>query len=176
MLTDILVCSWLWELLEMIRRRAVRAALAVLLVFLGTFSGALSILREAVSEYQLLSQAQVDAAEFIEENTAPDAVFLTSSDHRNAVAVLTGRNIVCGPGLYLYYHGVNYQEREAQLPLLYAGGEEFARRAASLDVDYVYIGAAEYAGYDVDYDFFLQNYPLVYEAEGISIFRITDEP
>ena len=175
MLTDILVCDWICGLLRRIRPRAVRAALAGLLVFLGMFSGVLSLLREAVSEYQLLSQEQVDAADFIVENTEPDAVFLTASDHRNAVAVLTGRNIVCGPGLYLYYHGVNYQERENQLPLLYAGGDGFAPQAEELDIDYVYIGATEYASYAVDYDFFRQNYPLIYEAEGISIFQISEE-
>ena len=173
MLTDILVCGWLWELLSRLRVRALRGLLAAALLLLGTFSGILSIIRETVSEYQLLSEEQVAAADFILENTAPDATFLTASDHRNPVAVLTGRNIVCGPGLYLYWHGVDYQQREAELPLLYRGGEDFARRAERLGIDYVYIGPTEYARYDVNYGFFLDSYPLIYEADGISVFQIS---
>lgn len=119
MLTDILVCDWLWGIISLAPRRSVRAALAGVIVFLGTFSGFLSMLREAVSEYRLFSPEQVAAADFIEENTPPDSVFLTATNHNNPVPVLTGRNIVCGSSLYLFFHGVNYQEREAQIPAMY---------------------------------------------------------
>ena len=172
MLTDILVCDWLWGLMEKLPRRGLRAAVAAAVVFLGTFSGVLSLMRETVSEYRLLSPAQAQAAEFIVEETPPDSTFLTSTSHTNPVSVLAGRNIVCGSSLYLYFHGVDYQEREALLPAMYAGGDDFARYAAQLGVDYVYIGESELANYDVNYDFFRQNYPLVYEAGGISIFAL----
>lgn len=172
LITDILVCSWLWDILDTAPQRALRAALAGVIVFLGTFSGALSLVREAVSGYRLLSAEQVAAAEFIEENTAPDSLFLTSTAHTNPVSVLTGRSIVCGSSLYLYFHGVDYQEREAMLPGMYAGGEAFETAAAELGVDYVYIGESEYADYDVDIGYFRGNYPVVYEAGGITVFQI----
>ena len=172
MITDVLVCDWLWSIIEIAPRRFLRAALAGAIVFLGTFSGALSLLRESVSEYRLLSAEQVAAAEFIVGETEPDSVFLTSTAHTNPVSVLTGRNIVCGSSLYLYYHGVNYQEREALLPAMYAGGEAFEAAAAELGIDYVYVGESEVAKYDVDLDYFRKNYPVVYDMEGITIFQI----
>lgn len=172
MITDILVCGWLWDIIAEARSRAVRGMLAAVILFLGTFSGVLSMIREAVSEYQLLSEEQVAAAEFIVENTPADSVFLTASDHRNAVAVLTGRNIVCGPGLYLHFHGVNYGEREAELPRMYGGGADFEYLAAQLGVDYVYIGRTEDANYDVNYGYFAENYPEIYSAGGIRVFQI----
>lgn len=173
MLTDILVCGWLWSIIELAPQRAVRSAIAGVIVFLGTFSGFLSILREAVSEYQLLSSEQVAAAEFVMENTEADSLFLTATNHTNPIPVLAGRSIVCGSSLYLYFHGVDYQQREAMLPEMFAGGEAFIRDAEELGVDYVYISSNEYGKYSVNYDWFADNYPLIYESGGISIFQIT---
>jgi hypothetical protein len=173
MVTDILVCDWLWSIIETAPQRALRSTLAAVIVFLGTFSGILSMMREAVSEYQLLSASQVEAAEFIEENTAPDSLFLTSTAHTNPVSVLTGRNIVCGSYLYLYFHGVDYTEREAEVALMYQGGDLFEQYAQELGVDYVYIGGSEYEKYAVNYDYFAENYPLIYDVDGISIFQIS---
>lgn len=172
MLTDILVCDALWSIPETAPSRALRSAVAAAIVFLGTFSGVLSLLREAVSEYRLLSAEQVEAAGFIVEATEPDSLFLTATAHTNPVSVLGGRNIVCGSSLYLYFHGVDYQEREARLPALFAGGEAFETAAAELGIDYVYLGGSEYSMYDVDTDYFLENYPVVYDAGGITIFQI----
>ena len=73
-----------------------KGALAVSLLFVGVFSSSMTIARECVSDYELYSKAQVDAAEYIEKNTAEKAVFLTGDNHNNAVAALTGRSIVCG--------------------------------------------------------------------------------
>ena len=173
MVTDIVVCGWLWEQMEKIRPRALARGAAAVLVVCGTLSGCMSLLREAVSEYQLLSGEQAAAADYIIENTPADSLFLTTSDHTNPVSVLTGRNILCGAGMYLYYHGIDYGEREALLPLMYAGGEDFERYAQEYGVDYVYIGGSEYAEYPVNYGYFAENYPLVYDQGGVSIFQIT---
>ena len=172
MLTDILVCDWLWCIIETTDMRPLRAAVAGIIVFLGIFSGVLSLLREAVSEYRLLSSAQVRAADFVLAETEPDSIFLTATNHTNPIPVLTGRNIVCGSSLYLYYHGVNYQEREAQIPAMYGGGDAFLSAAAELGIDYVYIGDYENANYDVNETWFSENYPLIYDDGGIHIYSV----
>ena len=172
MVVDILVCGWTWRLLERLRRPAAAAAVSAVLVLAGTLSGVMSMCREAVSEYQLLSAGQVRAADFILENTAPDSVFLTCTDHTDPIPVLTGRNILCGSSLYLYYHGVNYQDREAQLPTMYAGGEGFEKYAEQYGVDYVYIGGGERQHYWVNDAYFSANYPCIYDQDDISIFQI----
>ena len=78
-----------------------KGALAVSLLFVGVFSSSMTFARECVSDYELYSKAQVDAAEYIEKNTAEKAVFLTGDNHNNAVAALTGRSIVCGADTFL---------------------------------------------------------------------------
>ena len=174
MLSDILVCDWLCRLLEKLKRPHLRRVLALLLVLLGTASGLLSLARETISHYRLFSCEQKTAAEFISKNTEPDALFLTATNHANAVAVLSGRSIVCGPGLYLYFHGVDYQPREKLVSRMYGGGEAFLRAAAELGVDYVYIGEHERASCAVDEPWFAARYPLVYDQGGIRIYHITE--
>lgn len=110
------------------------AAAPVLAAFTLTacfLSGGLTLAREYVSGdhlglggwvesgYQVVSAQQRRLAEYVSENTEPDAVFATATNHNNAIAMLTGRSIVCGAGTFLYYHGLDYQPREAALKLVY---------------------------------------------------------
>ena len=174
MVTDILVSAWLWEMLERVRIRPLAEAAAVSVVILGTLSGLMTMLREAVGEYQLLSGEQAAAAEFIERETDPHGLFLTGISHNNAVSILTGRDILCGTDTFLYYHGIDYQQRMSQVPEMYESGRAFEQYAAQYGVDYVYIGAEERANYDVDESYFEENYPCIYRAGTISIFQITE--
>ena len=174
MLTDILVCDWVFSLLPKLRLRSLRAAAAALLVFLGTFSGILSLIRESISGYQLFSDRQTAAAEFIVDNTEPDSLFLTASAHTNPVAVLTGRNIVCGPGLYLFFHGVNYQTRERTAREMYRGGEDFLVPAKELGVDYVFISDTERSSCDVNEEWFASHFPKIYDSNGVCIYRVAE--
>lgn len=172
MLSDILVCDWICRGLAKMQFSGLRRGLALLLVFLGTFSGLLSLARESISKYQLLSGEQAAAADFIVENTEADSLFLTACNHTNAVSVLSGRNIVCGPGLYLYFHGVNYQPREKQVSQMYRGGEDFLRYSKELGVDYIYIGDYERSQYDVNDAWFSEHYPRIYDQGGIQIYHV----
>lgn len=81
---------------------------AGVLLFIGTISALLTLGREWVSDYELYSASSVEACRFIEEETGADSVVLTASNHNNPVACLTGRNIVCGAGTFLHYHGIDY--------------------------------------------------------------------
>lgn len=173
MVVDVLVSAWLWELLEKVRPQALGTGLAAAVLALGTVSGLMTMLREAVSEYQLLSADQAAAAAFIEENTDPQGLFLTGITHNNAVSILTGRDILCGTDTFLYYHGIDYGERMARVPEMYRGGEVFERYAEQYGVDYVYIGQAERSQYQVDEAYFQDNYPCIYSAGGINIFQIS---
>jgi len=173
-----LVGSWLIDTHDKLNRgnRGNRASVFVLsvIVCLALFlSGALTLGREYVSEYQLIDSDQLLAAEYVEENAEPDATFLTYNNHNNCIAALTGRNIVCGSGTFLYFHGVDYSAREAALPLLYEEPTQyFAQLSEEYGIDYVMIGPYERANYDIDYTYFQDNFEVFYENDSVVIYRV----
>ena len=173
-----LVGSWLFDAKDRLTRGAARnrlsvAVLAVIVCATLFLSGALTLGREYVSEYQLVDADQVAAAEFVKENAAPDATFLTYNNHNNCIAALTGRNIVCGSGSYLFFHGVDYYAREQALPLMYEEPSTyFGAYAQQYDVDYVFIGSSELANYQVDLAFFADHFDVFYQNATVTIYSV----
>ena len=105
-----LAARYLVTLWDRLRGLPGRSLLAAVFFILSLTSGVLSLGREAVSDYQLFSAGEVEAAEYIRDELPADAVYLTGDQHNNFVTALSGRQIVCGTGSYLYFHGVNYEK------------------------------------------------------------------
>lgn len=159
----------LWQKLRGVRGRALFAAC---FLFASTVSGALSIGREVVSDYQLYSASDVEAAEFIAENTEQDAVFLTGQQHNNAVACLAGRHILCGASTFLYYHGLDYAEEEAAARLLYEAPAENEALFEAYGIDYVYISSHERGSFAIDTGYFNENAELIFDNFEVQIYRL----
>ena len=159
------------------RLRGVRGRLLFTCLFLiaSTLSGSLSLAREAVSDYQLFSAAEVKAAAFIEAELPTDAVILTGDQYNNAVAALTGRDIVCGTGSYLYFHGLDYgAQRQAEGQML-ADPANSAALFAEYGVDYAYISDQERYNFSADEDWFQENCAKVYDGGSVRIYAINLE-
>ncbi|MCR4577580.1 MAG: hypothetical protein K5784_06705 [Clostridiales bacterium] len=120
-----------------------RCVLLALFVIVSTASGVISIAAEWKSSYRMFSSPLVKAAEFIKENTPQDSVFLTANNHNNSVAALAGRKIVCGSGSYLYYHGLDYQQEEADAVLMLSFPKDFKDLYDKYQVDYVFVSSFE---------------------------------
>ena len=145
------------------------AALTLCALFL---SGTLTLIRETISDFEQFSANEVAAADFVKEDTAPDALFLTAANHNNAISSLTGRNILCGTGSYLYYHGLDYETREQQVRLLYEQPAlYFEELRETYGIDYVFIGDHEYYTYSINEAFFWQ-FPVIYENDAVRIYDV----
>ncbi len=173
-----LVSGWLFDAKDRLTQGSLRnrysiALLSAMVCVTLFLSGALTLGREYVSEYQLIDRDQVAAAEYVKENAAPDATFLTYNNHNNCIAALTGRNIVCGSGSYLYFHGVDYSARENALPLMYEKPEEYLNALAKeYDIDYVFIGASELSNYSVDLNYFTEHFEVFYQNATVTIYSV----
>lgn len=159
----------LWDALKGVRGRAVLAA-AFLIVCL--LSGTLTLGREAVSDYRLFSADEAAAAQFVEENTPEKAMFLTGTQHNNPIAALTGRYIVCGTGSYLYFHGVDYAQNQADVGRMMEQPAENAALFEKYGVDYIYLSSYERSNYDVDEEWFRENATAVYEGFEVTIYAM----
>ena len=173
-----LISNWLMQAKDRLQDGtwSTRISVAVLSVIVCATlftSGVLTLGREYVSEYQLIDNNQLAAAEYVKENAAPDATFLTHNNHNNCIAALTGRNIVCGSGSYLYYHGIDYSEREYSLALLYEQPEEyFSKLTKQFKIDYVFIGDHERSNYNIDYEYFESHFTVFYQNDSVVIYQV----
>ena len=160
------------NLLRRIPQGAVRILISCVILFLCTVSAVLTIGRECVAEYQLLERDQVALAEYVMEHTEPEDKILTNTRHNNAIAVLTGRNIQCGSGSYLYFHGLNYREQEAAVRTMYEEPGVYPDAFAHWDIDYILVSAYERSSYAVDEVSIAVMFPCVYDADGVRLYQV----
>ena len=152
---------------------ASHALLSFLLGFSLFISGPMTILREWRSSYMMFSNADIEAASYIRENTDPDGLFLTDySWHLNAVSVLTGRSIVCGPDLFLYYHGIDTGERRQDIDAMFEAPTDNEDLFEEYGIRYVYIGSSERSNFVIDMDYFEANGTLLYDQNGIQVYEL----
>ncbi len=162
----------LWDRLKGLRARPLIAALAGLFFFL---SGGLSIAREVVSNHQAYTPRAVEAARFVWEHTEKDSLFMASYEgHLNPVSALAGRRIVCGPSLWLHWHGFDLSERQRDILRFYRDPRANAAILGKYDVDYILLGPYERALGPADEDLYAELFEEVYadEYEDYIIYRI----
>lgn len=172
-------------------RFALRAAMFICfgaLLISMTLSGVMTLAREYVSGdhlgredgslkykesgYEVVSADLVEVTEWIKKNTAPDATILTATNHNNAVAMLTGRDIVCGSPTFLHFHGVDYSERYYDVKRLYEEPAScFDALSEKYEIDYVLVGSWEYGSYSVDTGYFMRMTP-VFSAGGNTVYAV----
>jgi uncharacterized membrane protein len=85
---------------------------------------------------------------------------------------LTGRNIQCGSGSYLYFHGLNYGEQEAAVRTMYEEPAVYPDAFAYLDIDYILVSAYERSSYAVDEVSIATMFPCVYDADGVRLYQV----
>ena len=165
----LLAAGLLWDAAARLPMAARVTALAVC-CFLGTFGSVLTVGREAVSDYLQWSAADIALAEYVDANAEPDALFLTSDSHLTPVFSLAGRQIVCGSGSFVFYHGMDYSAEYAAMQSLYEtpSAEDLQR----WDVEYVLFDGNVYARFAADEGWYAQRYPLWYENGSARIYQI----
>ena len=170
------LAGWLGK----VRSPAAQGVLLALTLFISSNAAVFTLGREVASGfpqygYELFSRDEVAAAEYIIDNTEPDAVFLTRDNHDNTVATLTGRNIVCGSGSYLYFHGLNYQDKQYLAEQMLTNPGVFEANRENEGLDYVYIGYHERALAGVITEYLTENYPVSFTAGAITIYDLHPE-
>ena len=165
-----LVSSLLVEIYARLSDIKGRRLLAGIVVTAMTLSGVLTLGREAVSQYELFPKGEIEAAEFIDKNLPADCIILTGVHHNNAVAALTGRNIVCGSSAYLYYHGFDTYGREQDVAAMFENPKNSGELFEKYGVDYIYIGINERCNYSISPESF-ENLEKVFSNGTATLYR-----
>ena len=164
-------CSRLWKRLEGFGGRRFLAALAAAVTFL---SAGLTIWRECVSDYVAFGSEAVEAGQYIKNNTDPDAVFLSGTQHLNPVTSIAGRQIACGPDLWLYWHGFDTRERQQEIAAFLENPKAHPEVPEKYGADYVYVSSYERGSYDVDEEALEEIALKVFENGEASIYRLAE--
>ena len=171
-----------WERIVDYRKSAAKAqfhgtlpALTIglyLMIATMTVSSVMTIVRECKSEYQVYTKSETELAEMIRETTSPDDVILANSYHWNLVTPLTGRSIVTGTGTFLYYHGIDTTEREADVADMYEYPSEHTDLFRKYGIRYILISNAERGNYEIDYTFYNTNAEVVAQNDSGRLYRL----
>jgi hypothetical protein len=192
--TVIIVADFIIDVYKKIKGFSFKGlTVALALVFIVcTNAGVLTLMREINSgiindgkpQYELYSKGAVEAADFISKNTLPTDTFLSDSNHNNVIACLTGRNIVCGSSLFLYYHGVDYSEEESLRVAAFTDIEAFENERKNGVFNYVYISnyeknqfndpkeAALKVKFTVVEKYIQENYKAVFQNNEVTIYKV----
>lgn len=139
---------------------------------IATLGSVLTVTREVFSDYQHWSADEVALAQYIRENAASDALFLTSDSHTTPVFSLAGRRILCGSGSYVYYHGMDYTQESNAMHLLYEAPDESL--LAQWGVDYVLFDSSVNTEFTADESWYAARYPLWYQNDSCRVYQITE--
>lgn len=165
MLCAVLAADYGLSLLDRLKGLRARPVIAVLCAILCFSTGLLAVAREMRSDYEMFPRREVEAAVFIEDNIPQDAVFITSAQHINFVSSLAGRRIVCGPDLWLTFHGYNNSERHQDVSAFYASPLDHMDVLEKYGVDYILVSDREQGEMAVNTRVFEYLFPKVYENE-----------
>lgn len=160
------------NLLRKITNIPIRRILGTVVVFLCTVSAMLTIGREFVAEYRLMEHEQVLVGKYVMEHTEPHDKILTTTRHNNVIAALTGRNIQCGSGSYVYFHGLDYREQEAAVRVMYEESALYPDVFDYYDIDYIMVSPYEQHEFNVDEATIANRYPCVYDCEGVRLYQV----
>ena len=165
LLCAVLAAEYAVEIFERMRGLRSRYVLAGMMAVACFATGTLSIARECVSDYQMFSYADVQTAEYVEENTPEHSTFICWTQHINPVSALAGRNIVCGPALWLSFHGYDLRPRESDIRAFYADPEANEEVLNRYNVDYILIGEYETSSLTINEDAIASRYPCIFESD-----------
>jgi hypothetical protein len=134
----------------------VSLSIAALLIA-STIFGVVTHASMLQNTYVVWSGEEIQMAEWVRENTAPDSVFLTGTAHNHPLPSLTGRPRVMGYEGWLWSHGISWTDmntRKQDMKAMYQGDLTVMQ---DYGVDYVCVGPYERA-------FALENHFTIKEA------------
>jgi hypothetical protein len=152
------------------------AMASVLLVVLG-LSGALDLARASdstVSSYVFIDTKGVQVADWVRQNTSPDAVFAVADEHNNPISTLAGRRMMVGYPGWLWTYGLgDYVQKGADERLILQGDQSTPDLVDKYSIVYVLIGPQELADpRNANVPYWDEHATLVYDNGEYSVYKI----
>ena len=125
------------------RTKTIVAAMLAAVLFGSVIFGLVTHVSMLEQRYVVWSSEEIVMADWLRENTPPEALFLTSTAHNHPIPSLTGRARVMGYEGWLWSHGIPWtsmNQRKADITTMYGGDYSLIQ---DYGVEYICIGPYE---------------------------------
>jgi uncharacterized membrane protein len=152
------------------------AVASVMLALIG-LSGALDLARASdstVSSFQFTDTKGLQVADWVRQNTGPEAVFAVADEHNNPIPTLGGRRVVIGYPGWLWTYGVgDFVQKGVDERLILQGAQSTPDLVDKYGVTYVLIGPQELADpRNANVEYWSQHGTLVYNNGEYSVYEV----
>jgi hypothetical protein len=127
---------------------------------------------EGHMRYRMVDAEQVDLAEQLRDATRPDDLVVTGMQSHDAVAMLSGRQLLMGYWGQLWVSGIPYEERQRQVGEIYKLSPEGEAVIREFGVDYVVIGPDERTTLGADETAFAARFPVAVETDQYRVYDV----
>jgi uncharacterized membrane protein len=86
------------------------------------------------------------------------------------VYALAGRQVVCGPALFLHFHGMDYASRQSDVRMFYADPVNNLHLLDAFGVDYIMVSPSERYELAVDEAALAGLFEVVYDWDGVVVY------
>jgi uncharacterized membrane protein len=97
---------------------------------------------------------------------------VTGQEPNNPVADLAGRSVLMSYQGWLWSHGINYAQREADIARIYRGGPQALDILSRYHADYIVIGPTERTVFQPNVDDFNAQFRRVLHTANYDIFAV----
>jgi hypothetical protein len=165
-LNSVLIANWLVRLSFINRQTLIATVLGLLCIATGISA----VHSESLQSSLQFTDEDVAAADFVIAQTQPKALFLTAPITNQPILALAGRRIVRGPTAWLWSHGHEFRDREADVRRIYKGSTDARDLLAYYGIDYIFLGDAEKSQLKAHAEFFDANFRIAYRGPTITIY------
>lgn len=165
--TCVLIARWLM----IVATRSGGRFIVALVVAGCTASALLGIVHELSTRERIFTRAEQAAASFAQQNTRPDALFISAPTLHQPIVSLAGRATVRGATSWLWSHGYDFRAREGDVRRIYAAALDAAELIDYYHADFIYLGETERRDFHTNEAFFDSRFPLIYSSGAIKIYR-----
>lgn len=167
-LSCILIARWIMKL----ARQRKQYFLAAVLAAASIASAILSFQHEDLVRWRSFTTEEMEAAAFVINNTPPKSIFLTAPINNQPILCLAGRSILMGYGGWIWTHGYQSQQREADIKKIYSGDAQSMQLLQQYGVNYIYVSHSEIQTFKCNFDYLNNNFPVVYQNLDITIYAV----
>lgn len=162
-------------LVQLSRKTLIGILLAISLFTVTVASGSIDgyrVLRVPLHSYAMFSAQELQLANWVKLNTAPNSIWLTGDRHNHWLFDLTGRQTLMAYRGWLWSQGYTYQPVEQDVLEMFRGTPNSLALIQKYKVNYIVIGDNERRDFLARQEYFDNTFPIAFQLGSTTIYSV----